>query len=116
MVIGNNDPGSFRVEDLYRPPADEPVVEPQPSAFGSKFYVVAAPKFLLLALITTSQFNLYWFFTNWRRYGDASGKKTLPLLRALIPIFFVHRLFGLIGPASTTARSSPDAWHPSEMA
>ena len=112
MAIENNDPGPLRVEDLYRPPADEPPIELQSSAFASRFYVVAAPKFLLLALITTSQYNLYWFFTNWRRQGDASGKSTLPLLRALIPIFFVHRLFGLIAPA----RPSVQGWHPREMA
>ena len=110
MVIGNNDPGPLRIEELYRPPADEPV-EAQASAFASRFYVVAAPKFLLLALLTSSQYNLYWFFTNWRRYGEATQQRTLPLLRALIPIFFVHRLFGLIAPA----RSSTPGWHPSEM-
>lgn len=116
MVSGNNDRGPLRVEELYRPPADESALDVQAGAFASRFYVVAAPKFLLLALVTTSQYNLYWFFTNWRRHGEATGKSTLPLLRALIPIFFVHRLFGLIAPARTPGRSSEYTWHPSEMA
>jgi hypothetical protein len=103
---------ALRVEDLYRPPAEEPAVAVAASPFASRFYVVAAPKFLLLALVTTSQYNLYWFFTNWRRHGEATDQRTLPLLRALLPIFFVHRLFGLIAPA----RSSAYSWHPGEMA
>jgi hypothetical protein len=105
-------PGPLRVEDLYRPPAEEPAVEVPASPFASRFYVVAVPKFLLLALISTSLYNFYWFFTNWRRYGEATDQRTLPVLRALIPIFFVHRLFWLIAPA----RSSAHSWHPSEMA
>jgi len=108
----NNNPGPLRVEELYRPPADEPAVELPSSALASRFYVVAAPKFLLLALVTSSLYQLYWFFTNWRRHGEANGKSTLPLLRALIPIFFVHRLFGLITPG----KSSGVAWYPGEMA
>lgn len=124
MLSGDNDPGPLRVEDLYRPPADEPTLAPgadataevPASTFASKFYVVAAPKFLLLALITTSQYNLYWFFTNWRRYGKETDQRTLPLLRALIPIFFVHRLFGLMAPASAPGRTGSHSWHPSEMA
>jgi hypothetical protein len=115
-VIEDDDPGPLRVEDLYRPPADEPAGEVPASASASSFYVVAAPKFLLLALLSTGLYDLYWFFTNWRRHGQASGQRTLPLLRALIPIFFVHRLFALIAPASEPRRSSAHAWHPGEMA
>ena len=116
MLIENNEPRPLRVEDLYRPPADEPALDVPTSAGSSKFYVVAAPKFLLLALITSSLYQLYWFFTNWRRYGRATDRRTLPLLRALIPIFFVHRLFGLIAPAGARVRPSAHTWHPGEMA
>ena len=120
MLLGDHNQRPLRVEELYRPPADEPAVEAPSSAFVSRFYVVAAPKFLLLALITSSLYNLYWFFTNWRRHGEATGKSTLPLLRALIPIFFVHRLFRLIAPGaapdSAPGRSNASAWHPGEMA
>ena len=94
MLIENNEPRPLRVEDLYRPPADEPALDVPTSAFSSKFYVVAAPKFLLLA----------------------TDRRTLPLLRALIPIFFVHRLFGLIAPAGARVRPSAHTWHPGEMA
>jgi hypothetical protein len=112
VVSEDDDPRALRVQDLYRPPAEDATAELPASAAANRFYVVAAPKFLLLALITSSLYTLYWFFTNWRRHGAATGARTRPLLRAVLSIFFVHRLFALIARGESRSPS----WRPGELA
>jgi hypothetical protein len=110
MTIEQDDSSSRRLEEMYRPPtADEvPLPEPpQDPLLEAEFYVVSRTKFLVLFFATFGAYQLYWFFTNWRRYRSRTGTSLSPFWRAVFSLFFVHRLFGLL--AEGGARGAPTA-------
>jgi hypothetical protein len=70
------------------------------------FYTVGPWKVAVLMVLTAGIYRLYWFYKQFRARAD-NGEDSIPLARALLHIFFVHRLFGDIG--GWKAEDEPDS-------
>jgi hypothetical protein len=83
------------------------------------FYVVSARKLMVLYLVTFGAYGVYWFYKNWDRYNKnwpgaaKAGKGIWPVPRALLPLFFTHRLFARIkdhGSIDPRVKAWPSGW------
>lgn len=102
---------ALHIQEPYRPPnVDLPAAE-APVAAGA-FYVVAPSKFLILFVLTVGMYAFYWFYRNWRQYRAHSREYVSPFWRAVLSIFFTHKLFRCIdveaGRVKAAVRWSPD--------
>jgi hypothetical protein len=57
-----------------------------------EFYTVAPRKYFALYVLTFGWYGFYWFYRNWKLYGQYSGRRNWPVIRAMFSIFFIHRL------------------------
>tara|TARA_R110000851_G_C12956011_1_gene553797 strand:+ start:176 stop:796 length:621 start_codon:yes stop_codon:yes gene_type:complete len=78
--------------NLYRAP-DAEVASEADGEEAPLFYVVSPAKFSLLFWSTMGLYDLYWQFKNWSRYREARGVGDVPVLRALLSIFYAPPLF-----------------------
>jgi hypothetical protein len=78
---------------------------------GSRFYVVAPRKFLILFLGTLGLYLLYWMYAQWASYRRATKGSEWPVARAIFAVFFVHALFAEIDLALRRSGSKL-AWSP----
>ncbi len=60
---------------------------------NTDFFVVSTKKLGRLYIFTFGFYGLYWFYKNWKLQQKHELKETVPLLRAIFSIFFVHSLF-----------------------
>jgi hypothetical protein len=102
VTIEPND-SSAQLQEMYRPPAADDVALPPSLEQASPFYVVSRTKFLVLFFVTLGGYQLYWFFSNWRRYRSRTLTHLLPLWRAIFSPLFAHRLFELIAQHGSPA-------------
>ncbi|SED51006.1 hypothetical protein SAMN04490194_0597 [Pseudomonas migulae] len=76
--------------DPYAPPtADCSVGDDLLSAF----FVISKRKLAILFIATSGFYVLYWLYRNWHRYRSATATKVIPLIRALMGVWFVYSLF-----------------------
>jgi hypothetical protein len=76
--------------DPYAPPtADSSVGDDALSAF----YVVSKRKLAILFIATSGAYTVYWLYRNWHRYRLATATKVMPIIRALMGVWFVYSLF-----------------------
>ena len=77
---------------------DEPYQPPQADLLagtvesGRQLYVVSGKKLAILFLATFGLYAVYWFYQNWRTYGDFFELRIWPLPRSIFFIFFTHSL------------------------
>jgi len=60
------------------------------------FYTVGPWKVAVLMVLTAGIYRLYWFYKQFRARAD-NGEDSIPLARAVLHVFFTHRLFADIG-------------------
>jgi hypothetical protein len=81
--------GSVVSDYLYAPPKASLHVAPEAEP---EFYIVAPRKYFALYILTFGWYGFYWFYRNWKLYGQYSGRRNWPVMRAMHSIFFIHRL------------------------
>ena len=81
----------------------------------AQFYVVSMRKFTLLLLGTWGMYSVYWFYRMFRTVGAVEQREVLPVLRALLSIFFAHRLFAFLYRQEQKVEA-PVAWQPNRLA
>lgn len=81
--------GSVVSDYLYAPPKANLHIAPDAEP---EFYTVAPCKYFALFILTFGWYGFYWFYRNWKLYGQYSGRRNRPVIRAMFSIFFIHRL------------------------
>lgn len=75
------------------------------------FFVVAVPKLIVMTLLTSGLYWLFWSLRNWDLYRNASGARIMLLPRILLPELFLysllHRVDGRIRGTGRSYRWSP---------
>jgi hypothetical protein len=74
---------------LYTPPKANVHIAPEAEP---EFYTVAPRKYFALYILTFGWYGFYWFYRNWKLYGQYSRRRNLPVIRAMFSFFFIHRL------------------------
>lgn len=77
-------PNPFAVLDTNAPPARD--APPPP------FYTVGPWKVVVLMVFTFGFYRIYWFYQQFRARA-ANGEDSIPFVRAILHVFFTHRLF-----------------------
>jgi len=85
--------GSVVSDPLYAPPKANLLIAAEPEP---EFYTVAPRKYVALYILTFGWYGFYWFYRNWKLYGQYSGRRNWPVIRAMFSIFFIHRLLRYI--------------------
>lgn len=100
-------------DEIYKPPESDLTsgLEQQPH----RFFIVSKPKLAVLYLATLGLYLIYWFYSNWRNFRDATGQKLWPVPRAIFYIFFTHSLFNKVD-GSLKRRETEFAWSPNLLA
>ncbi len=83
---------------LYAPPKANMYIAPEAEP---EFYTVAPRKYFSLYILTFGWYGFYWFYRNWKLYGQYSGRRNWPVIRAMFSIFFIHRLLRHINKSLT---------------
>ena len=60
----------------------------QSNASTQPLYVVSMGKFSALFLLTLGFYSFYWFYKHWDLIGKHEQRSTLPILRAVLNVFF----------------------------
>ena len=83
-------------EDIYKAP--ESSLAEQPDADGSSLtlYVVSAPKFVSLFILTFGLYHVYWFYKNFSLLKTWERSDVWPVPRAIFNILFTHSLFNSV--------------------
>jgi hypothetical protein len=71
------------------------------------FYAVSTAKFCILSLSTLGLYDLYWFYRNWARISEHSGKPLRPFWRAFFSPLYCH-------PLALSVNSAAESLHLSE--
>jgi len=58
------------------------------------FLCIPLWRLIVLSIVTCKLYEVYWFYKNWRCIKERNGESIKPFWRALLGIFFVHRLLG----------------------
>ena len=80
-------------DNLYAPPTAAiraPVMSEADTT--QPFHVVSTTKFCVLYFATFGLYGVFWFYTHWQRYRQATGETIWPVPRAIFAIFFAHAL------------------------
>lgn len=75
------------------------------------FYVISIRKLIYMTLLTTGLYAFYWFYRNWATYRSATGDDVSPVLRSILPVFFVFPLLRRVDQSLEHSRSQYD-WSP----
>jgi hypothetical protein len=82
------------VSEMYRPPGvDVDWKQGSPPTELPAFFVVSLAKFLIMFVGTMGLYQLYWFYSHFRRSKLALRDDTWPLARTVFAVFFTHTLF-----------------------
>ncbi|MFJ4372875.1 hypothetical protein ACIP1T_09670 [Pseudomonas japonica] len=79
------------------------------------FFVVSINKLITMTLLTTGIYLFYWFYRNWANYRQATGERVIPLLRSIIPVFFIYPLLKRIDQGFKQS-GRQFAWSPLNLA
>ena len=60
------------------------------------FYIISIRKFLILYLMTSGLYGVYWFYKHWKTVKVFNEENIIPVLRGFFAIFFIHALFSRI--------------------
>jgi hypothetical protein len=92
-------------QNPYAPPTAP--LDPRPAAAASRpdqpWFAVGTRKLFVMSLVTFGLYCVYWFERQFRYQKRARGDSTIPFLRALFSIFFVHELFRRVEVAAGRA-------------
>ncbi|RAU43618.1 MULTISPECIES: hypothetical protein [unclassified Pseudomonas] len=75
---------------FYTPPAADlqPATNDEP-----EFFTVAPRKLIVMMLLTHGLYTVYWFYQNWKNYGNHSGRAIWPTARTILAFFYAPSLF-----------------------
>ncbi|NIL20614.1 hypothetical protein AU074_26365 [Pseudomonas sp. ATCC PTA-122608] len=77
------------IDNPYAPPQAE---LSQPLAAASTFFVVAPRKLVIMILLTSGMYFVYWFYKQWTCYRQATGANVWPVVRAFFSVIFLYPL------------------------
>lgn len=104
--------------DVFKPPKSDVTLH---QTVESDFYVVSPQKFLLLSVLTTGMYLVYWFYKNWKNQMLSTGERMHPVVRTIFSIFFTYSLFKRIDTKLKANNKEKEgkkeyAWFPMGMA
>jgi hypothetical protein len=81
-----------------------PVVEAQPVAADDELHPLAIHKLVLLSLCTLGVYELFWFYRNWNRVRERTGRSLSPFWRALFAPIWSYSLFDEVAEQARAAQ------------
>jgi hypothetical protein len=71
------------------------------------FPTVSLTMFVFLSIVTLGLYHIYWFYRAWRVVARRSGERIYPIVRVVLGIFYLRRLFVEIERAAVEAGVEP---------
>ena len=92
---------------------EQPSSPASPSA--NTFYAVPVGKFIILSILSSGLFPLYWFWYNWKLIRDQEKKDFSPILRALFSFLYFSDL-ARIALQAAKAKQYQENYNPTVLA
>lgn len=99
-------------DSIYAPPAAEVSA---PAGNGPRYYVVSLTKFMVLAILTSGLYFVYWMYKNWQLIKQQENNNSWPIARAIFMIFWLHSLLNDVD-AQLRRKDKPFSWRPKVVA
>ncbi len=88
---------------------------PPASPAAHTFYAVPIWKFIVLTIVSSGLYPLYWFWFNWKLIRDQEHKDFSPILRALFSFLYFSDLARTVLNAAK-AKQYPETYNPTLLA